>query len=216
MHSRTLADFIATELHGAILRGEYPGGTALRINLLAERYETSHMPVRDALRILEGRGLVEIAPHRGARVLELSLDDLRDTFMARAVIESGAVRHAALAMTSSEADRAEKALAEHNEAMLAGDVEAARDAHRRFHFTVYEAANSQWLIRAVEPAWRNSERYLFAAPQGDVDHGATEKEHQAILAACRDHDPERGATAMYEHILRARDRISSLLGPQTP
>lgn len=212
MLHKTLADQVATELHAAILQGEFPGGSALRIQDLADRYATSPMPVRDALRRLEGLGLVEILPRRGARVLEFSLADLLDTYTARAEIESLAVRLAAQQIDADAITRAAAALTEHNRAIEAGLVEDARQAHRQFHFTLYEAAGSEWLLRSIDPAWRNGERYRFAAPSGDVDHQVSASEHQQILDACAGHDPEAASDAMRRHILGAGIRISSLLG----
>src|SRR4029450_5865281 len=80
---RTLAEHAAAELHQLILSGELPSGTPLRLVELASRLEMSQMPVREGLRRLEALGLVEIIPHRGAWVRDLSAGDLRDTYATR-------------------------------------------------------------------------------------------------------------------------------------
>ena len=211
MLPRTLADHVAAELHASILSGDIPAGSALRINDLAAKYGTSPMPVRDALRQLEGRGIVEIAPHRGARVLDLSADDLADTFATRAEIESLAVGLATPRLTAEQVAGAAQALAHHADALERGQVEEARQAHHAFHFALYAGAGSEWLLRAIEPAWRNSARYLFAAPEGDVDHAATQAEHEAILAACRAGDAAAAEAAMRAHLEGAGRRIATLL-----
>ena len=208
---RTMADQVAGELHGAILRGEYAGGSALPIRDLAERFSTSPMPIRDALRQLEALGLVEILPHRGARVLELSFADLHATYEARAALESAAIELAAERITEDELAQANSFLQQHNAAVEAGQVDDARVAHRQFHFSLYTGAGSEWLVRGIEPAWQNAERYLFAAPDIDVNHDQSAVEHAEILAACSEHDSKRAAHAIRKHILGARDRIATQL-----
>ena len=110
-----------------------------------------------------------------------------------------------------EVAEARKHLDAHNQCIEQSRLEEARDAHRRFHFALYKAAGSEWLVRGLEPAWQNAERYLFAAPKGDVDHEQTASEHEAILDACANHDAERASETMHAHIMSARDRVASLL-----
>ena len=69
---RTLSGHVAAELHRLILDGTLAAGSMLRIQEVAERFNTSSMPVREALRILDAMGLVEVIPHRGTRVAELT------------------------------------------------------------------------------------------------------------------------------------------------
>nr|WP_245792438.1 FCD domain-containing protein [Bowdeniella nasicola] len=102
-------------------------------------------------------------------------------------------------------------LQQHNAAVEAGQVDDARVAHRKFHFSLYAGAGSEWLVRGIEPAWQNAERYLFAAPDIDVNHDQGAVEHAEILAACSEHDSKRAARAIREHILGARDRIATQL-----
>lgn len=102
-------------------------------------------------------------------------------------------------------------LARHVDALERGQVEEAREAHHGFHFALYRGAQSEWLLRAIEPAWRNSERYLFAAPEGDVDHAATQAEHGGILAACARGDAAAAAEATRRHLEGAGRRIRTLL-----
>ena len=80
---RTLADHAYEAIHQAIVTGALGPGERLRIEELAANLDLSFSPLREALQRLEAVGLVQIIPHRGARVTELSLDDLRDIWEAR-------------------------------------------------------------------------------------------------------------------------------------
>ena len=204
MH-RTMADRVTVEIHRLIIMGDIEPGSALPIRDLAERFGTSAMPVREALRRLGALGLVEIAPHRGARVAEVSIEDLEDTYRVRLLLEPLAVSYAAEAVDEEHLERAATALERHNAAMDAGDLDRARTAHTEFHFLLYQGAGSRWLQRAIEPVWQNSDRYRFAAPGGEKDRSRAE--HTEILEACRAHDPAAAEAAMRRHLEGALGRI---------
>ncbi|WP_067179467.1 GntR family transcriptional regulator [Microtetraspora niveoalba] len=204
---RTLAETAAAELHGMILAGALPAGSPLKLTELAAQLDMSPMPVREALRRLEALGLVEIVPHKGARVRELSEADLRDTYEIRIELESLAVARAAAAIGPDDVRRAETALAEHETLLARGDVDRARRAHTEFHFAIYHASGSRWLPRAIEPVWQNSERYRFASTQDAERQRLSHLEHQAILDACVAHEPERAVTALRGHLEGAMSRI---------
>jgi DNA-binding GntR family transcriptional regulator len=208
---RTLAEVAAAELHELILSGELPGGTPLRLVDLAERLRMSQMPVREGLRRLEALGLVEVIPHRGAWVRELSMEDLMDTHRTRLTLESLAVREAAARFTEADAEVAGAALAEHVRLTKAGDHVAARFVHTEFHFAIYRASGSKWLPRAIEPVWQNSERYRFGSRQTKARIEQTRREHQAILDACVAHDEEGAEAALREHLEGAMQRITATM-----
>src|ERR1700722_4906391 len=92
---RTLAEKAFETLHSAIITGQLRPGTRLPIEELADVLEMSPMPIREAVRRLDGAGLVENIPHRGARVTELSVIDLSEVYEARLALEVLAIRRAA-------------------------------------------------------------------------------------------------------------------------
>lgn len=209
---RTLADRVAAELHRLILQGTYASGEALRIHDLARRFDTSSMPVREALRRLAALGLVDLVPHRGARVVELSRLDLEDTFRTRLALEPLAIAEAAKKFTDEQAARAATALHRHETLLSTGDVDGARTAHTEFHFLLYEASGSRWLLRAIEPVWQNTERYRFSSNDSrSVERSS--REHANILEACRVHDSQRAKKAIREHLNGALDRMLAALSP---
>src|SRR6266536_2878250 len=141
------------ELRGAIILGELTAGTPLRLEDLARSLGMSISPIREAVRQLEALGLAEHVPHHGAKVVALDVDDLRQLFEVRLALETLAVRGAAKRFEDDDAARARVHLDAYAEARRAGDVREALRAHTAFHFTLYEAARSQWLVRLIRPAW---------------------------------------------------------------
>jgi DNA-binding GntR family transcriptional regulator len=209
---RTLADRVTAELHRMILRGDFAAGEALRIQDLAALFDTSSMPVREALRRLAALGLVDLVPHRGARVMELSRADLEDTFRTRLALEPLVTAAAADRFTQERYLRAKNALDRHEAMLLAGDVDRARLAHTEFHFTIYQGSGSRWLLLAIEPVWQNTERYRFASSQPSTAE-RSHREHVEILEACEQHDPARAEEATRLHLQGAMDRMLSALSP---
>jgi DNA-binding GntR family transcriptional regulator len=208
---RTLAETAAAELHQLILSGELPSGTPLRLVELANRLDMSQMPVREGLRRLEALGIVEIIPHRGAWVRELSVEDLRDTHETRLALESLAVRAAADHFSAADEQTAKLALAEVLQLSRSEDSAGARQAHADFHFAIYRAGGSQWLARAIEPVWQNSERYRFGSRQTAVQLERNGREHQAILDACVARDADAAEEALRTHLAGAVQRITETM-----
>ena len=104
MRHRTMAEFALEQLREAIILGELPAGTPLRLDELARSLGMSISPIREAVRQLEALGLAKHVPHQGARVLDFDVDELRDLFEVRLALESLAVRRAAERLTEAEGE----------------------------------------------------------------------------------------------------------------
>lgn len=177
------SDIAARELFDAIVDGRIPPGAPLRLKELSDQLGMSMMPVREAIGRLAALDLVEIEPRKGARVRELTLEDLEDTYVARLHLETVAVWEAAQRFTADDGAKAAAALADRDAAQAAGNRVAARDAHERFHFAIYEASRRSWLVRSILPAWRNSERYREGALRRQDVQAQRNNEHSQILSA---------------------------------
>jgi len=207
---RTLAEKAFETLQEAIITGRLQPGTRLPIEELANVLDMSPMPIREAVRRLDAAGLVENIPHRGARVTELSLADLQQVYEARLALELLAIRRAAERFTEAHADNARARL--HTlERMPDDSASEASTAHTAFHFSLYEAADSAWLLRLIRPVWETSERYCLAVPECRR-LAARRSEHRAILEACVDHDADRAAQALHDHLATTANTISVAMG----
>src|SRR5947208_16140064 len=161
---RTLAEKAFDALHQAIITGRVEPGTRLPIEDLAEVLKMSPMPIREALRRLDAAGLVENIPHRGARVRGLSLDDLREVYDLRLTVEVLAVQRAAERFGESDVELARTNL-DKLEELDEDSSDSITAAHEAFHFALYRAAGSGWLMRTIRPLWETSERYCLALPE---------------------------------------------------
>lgn len=209
---RTLAERAFDTLHEAIVTGVLEPGERLPIEELAEILEMSPMPIREALRLLDSVGLVENVPHRGARVTELSIDDLREVYEARLALEPLTVRHAAERFTDEDAREAADRLAEHVRKSKQRTLKPIWASHTAFHFALYEAADSRWMLRLIRPLWESSERYRFAMLPARMKLEKRRLEHERILQACIDHDPEAASRELYNHLARTANMIAAQMG----
>jgi DNA-binding GntR family transcriptional regulator len=207
---RTLADRAFAALHDAIVAGQLAPGERLPIEELGEALGMSAMPIREALRRLDAAGLVENIPHRGGRVTQLSIGDLGDVYEARLALEPLAIARAA-----ARFDEEREALASERLLVLNGLIEENSPetwaAHTGFHFALYEASDSSWLLRLIRPLWETSQRYRLAsavAPKLDTRRS----EHALILRACVEHDAERAALLLYDHLATTANDVSLAMG----
>jgi DNA-binding GntR family transcriptional regulator len=201
-----MAEVALERLREAIIHGDLTPGAPLRLEDLAQSLGMSISPIREAVRQLEALGLAEHVPHHGAKVMGLDVEELRELFSIRLALETMAVRRAAELFAETDETRARAELATFDVARRGGDIRAAVRAHTSFHFALYEAARSAWLLRLIRPAWDSCERYrpvLLRATGAPQDrHAELDVE---LLEACAAHDPERAAAALYAHLELASD-----------
>ena len=171
-----MAEAALERLREAIILGELTPGTPLRLEDLAERLGMSSSPIREAVRQLEALGLAEHVPHHGAKVMALDVEELRELFSIRLALEGMAVRRAATLFEERDAESARGHLSAYDEARRRGDIRVAVRAHGAFHFALYEAARSPWLLRLIRPAWDSCERYRPVL----VTKGAVQDRHEQL------------------------------------
>ena len=161
------SDRAYSAIRNMILSGELPAGTQLGEEALAEKCGVSRTPVREALRRLETDMLVARTDTQRSYVPEWSLDDVRDAFDLRAMLEAYAARRAAERMTSDSLDRLRAANAQIAQAIASSppDVTAFLEGNRVFHAAILEAAGSRRLVAQLgalveQPVvWRTAHHY---------------------------------------------------------
>jgi DNA-binding GntR family transcriptional regulator len=190
------------ELRTAIISGEIEPGTPLRLEELARNLDMSISPVREAVRLLEGQGLAQYAPYRGAHVTELSVKEMGEIYEARAALERVAIRRAATSFTPQHRAALDDALEQLDAGHEANDTVAIVRANSLFHTRIALASDSQWLERLLSPLLEVSERYAAAALDNGAPEGARiieQRGHAAIVDALGTQDPDAAEAALVEH-----------------
>jgi DNA-binding GntR family transcriptional regulator len=199
-----MAEAALERLREAIIMGELTPGTPLRLEDLARSLGMSISPIREAVRHLEALGLAEHVPHHGAKVMGIDVEELRHLFSIRLALETMAVKRAAELFTAEDEEQARAHLAAFDEARRSTDVRGAVRAHTGFHFALYEAARSPWLLRLIRPAWDSCERYRPVLLTGELQDRHEELDVE-LVDACSAHDPVRAGAALHAHLELASD-----------
>ncbi|MFN8224119.1 MAG: GntR family transcriptional regulator [Gaiellales bacterium] len=198
----TMAATVTAALRDLIVIGEIPPGAPLRLEEIAHQLGMSISPVREAVRQLEGLGLAEHIPYKGARVTVIDRDEMRDVYEARLALESVAVRRAAVAFDQERETSLARALEELSAAYASGERMRVIRANTAFHIALAAASGSKWLPRLLRPILETSERFsaLVIGDAAEAVYAVEEKGHAAILEACRQRDSEDAEQAMRQHL----------------
>ena len=200
-YSRILAD---------IGRGVFPSGTRLKVQDLANRYGTSIIPVCEALRMLQGEGIVTITPNKGAAVAELNSSALLEIFELLQLMEPYFVETFAKTCTSKDIAELE-AIQEELERLPVEDKGPFGECDKRFHEYI---ARKHYNRRAFA-IWELQRRILNAlalnVPISQARHRVIIAEHRELIAAFRDNDTERAVATIKRHVSGAGEQLYAQL-----
>jgi DNA-binding GntR family transcriptional regulator len=190
-------DAVAEALRVSILSGELEAGQRLNLDAIAEQLGVSRMPVREAVKQLEGEGLVTIYPHRGIEVSRLKLADIEEIFDLRVLLEGHAVARAVPRLTAENLAVMEVALHWMDRADISPRV--WMDQNRIFHDVVNLACGSPRLIALIASLRDNVERYIraYLTVRGR-EH--PQRQHHEMFNACRDGDVARAVEVISAHV----------------
>ena len=200
-------------IRGLILRGVYRPGAKLGEVELAARLNVSRTPVREALHRLAADGLVEIVPHKGARVVAFTAAELEHIFDLRAQVEGTAARRAATTITDEELEHLTQLAEQIALFALPGpaqDLDRVYELNAAFHAALAAASRSTTLTSTIDSlfttvaALRTLNGFDEAAVRRSVHH------HLEIVAALRARDGRWAESVMRSHLYNAR---ASTLGP---
>jgi DNA-binding GntR family transcriptional regulator len=198
---------ITDALEEEILDGSLKPGDRLREAQLAEAFSVSRNSVREALRVLERKGLVRHIPHRGAEVIRLTERDVDDLFRARSVLERAGLRRA------GESEEAKEQLMREVEgieaAAAAGDTAALLEHDLAFHRILVEQIGS----RRLDEQYVTLQRELrLALRQLDkFDPMAQVEEHREIVEALRAKQGAKADSVLERHLDVTAGRVAKLV-----
>lgn len=202
---------VLQELRRSILEGELKPGTQIVQDAFAERLGLSRVPVREALKILEGEGQVRYAPHRGYFVTELDISELLEIYRIRELLETEVVREAASRVTDEHMARMRAAIDDMAAANEVTDIVALTNANREFHFTLFEASGMPRFVRMIRQLWDSSDPYRSLYFNDPTHRDVVDAEHRGILDAARERDAEGLVRLLNEHRNHAIQGLKEVL-----
>jgi DNA-binding GntR family transcriptional regulator len=202
---------IYVSLRERILANDIAPGTRLVMRDVANDYEASDIPVREALRMLQRDGLVETTPYRGARVTTLTAKEVEETYFIRSHLESIATGLAAERITDSELAQLDVLMTRMKAAVDAQDGPAFSDLNREFHRTIVASCGNDMLRELTMDIWQRHSGFqrVFRMVPGRI--ATSQTEHEGIMAALREHDAESAARLALLHKRSVRDAVSTLV-----
>jgi DNA-binding GntR family transcriptional regulator len=194
---------------------ELKPGERVRQEQLAERFNVSRVPVREALKVLEAEGQVTYQAHRGYTVVELSLEELEEIYLARRLLETETTHRAVPRVDADLIEHLEDCVVRMNEFAEEGDVLRYAEANWDFHLSLAERAGLPRLYRMIEVLWRISEAYRGAI-FNRVWLAQAREDHRTILEACKTGDVAGAITAQNIHRDHALARIRVFMNQTHP
>ena len=216
LHEETL-----TRLRDFLVEGNLPGGSKIPERELCEKLGISRTPLREALKVLASEGLVELLPNKGARVREVSLNDLAELFDVMGGLEALAGRLACEKITNEEIDEIERLHHEMYGHYLHRDLHDYFRCNQMIHVKILAAARNFALSAAYASFAGRIRRVRYAAnlAQNRDRWGEAMREHEAILDALRRRAGKELSEVLFLHLrnkqIAAMDHLQAATdGPQ--
>jgi len=216
-----LSDRLVDELQRRILSGSIPVGSWLRHSTIAEEFGISRTPVREALRVLNARGIVTIVQNRGARVNGLSSRDIRELGQIRSELEGLAAYLAVDRIDDEQLAQMQDAVRDFEAAIEEYIADPARsrseeanarwsETNEAFHGAILRASGNRQLLVSIADISRrlprNSNYAVYSGNSRLLRQNLAE--HRAVAEAIVARDEKKARAAMVRHILSASESLA--------
>lgn len=208
---QSLPEVIANDLRERILSGELAEGETIRQESLAEEYDVSRMPVREALKRLNAEGLVQWANNRGGSVTKHSLREIGEIFDLRILIEVDLFHHAIPNMTSADFARCEEILTEMERSYDENDVGKWGVLNYEYHSALYAASQRKLTNELLDRISLQSDRYVRMHLSVMKQREPAKKDHRDLLRLAQERKVEEACDVLANHIRRTKEQLLGMI-----
>lgn len=201
---RTLASAVVDRLREQILSNAYPSGTQLRQDALAASFGVSRIPVREALFQLEAEGLVQMVPHKGAVVTELSHEEINDVFDLRVLLETRLFRDSIERLTDADFAAIDAIQARFETAIRDRDLAQWGVLNQALHAALYARAALPQTSAVVATLLQKSDRYTRVQLSSDAARRRAAREHAELVELARRRRVEEACSFLAAHVEAVR------------
>ena len=198
------ADNIGQRIREDIVSGVLGFGERITIDALATRYQVSHMPVREALRELQGEGLVVSEPNRGARVRAIDANFIDNLFEIRTALEIMMVRRAARRAKPSDVDELTSVEIDLERHIAKANYSSVVATNRVFHQTINRIADNVDALPIVDKHWTLLAALWRNFGYGEARFSGVANDHRHLIAAIKSHDADAAELIMGAHASKAK------------
>jgi DNA-binding GntR family transcriptional regulator len=209
--ARQSAEYVHRRVREAILESELPPGETMSQVALADELGVSRTPLREALRMLQGEGLIEARPNRRVRVTPISAGDLEELYALRVCLEAQALRLSVPRMTSEDIALLEGAIAQMAHYAEQRDMRRWLVPHAEYHRQLTDLAGERFSA-LLSQLFDHAERYRRL----HLGHGPSAwatADHREILDAVKDGDGAHAAPLLAQHLSRTAFEVAEILQP---
>lgn len=200
-----------TRLRKMILRGEYPPGATLSQVELANSLGVSRTPLREALRMLQKEGLVEAEHNQRTRIPAFDPQMLDAIYASRILFETLGIRLTVPCLRQNDLDALKRALADLS---MWSDLDDGEEPHRRFHRLLVSYAGGylrETIVGYADRCEYFRRMYIQTDPR---TREVAQAEHEAILQACVERDPDAAAYRLSRHLARTALTLLTHMTPE--
>lgn len=211
-NAKSLEESVFFTLEDEILSGSLKRGEALTESVLSQRLGVSRTPLRGALSRLCDEGLIELIPNRGAVVIGIGDEELRDIYEIRIRLEGLASREAAKRISEEDLQRLRHSVELSEFYIARQDAENLKELDSEFHSIIYKASGNRLLCKTLTELHRNIQ---FYRKRSLTVADRTEKsvmEHREILNAIERGDSEAADRLTSAHIEAALNNLREVTG----
>ena len=213
---KTKSQVVYDYLKESLMSGDIKPGEKIITRAVAEKLGVSEIPVREAIKMLESQGFVEVTPHVGAKVVHINLEELEEFYMIRSELEGLAARLASKHIKGSDIAKLEKIQEEHKKAIESEDPKRIADLNQQFHFTIYRSSPYKHLYNMISNLWANANisriNSIFFLSPGRGEE--TLKEHEQIIEALRRGDGDLACKIIKRQKVIAFEILSKLISSE--
>lgn len=208
LRNESLTSVLEAEIQRMILNGEISQGERLNESTLAQNFNISRGPVREACRALATKGLIEMKPNRGFFVRRLSRKEAEDIYEVRAALFGCAARLFAMRITAADQECLQSLVGRMSEAAASGDIDVYYPANLEFHGIIVDESGNQTLARTYRGLVESLHVFRARGLVHERNMEPSNREHQAIVEALLARDPDMAFRAAFDHVDAAKSRMA--------
>jgi DNA-binding GntR family transcriptional regulator len=203
---RTIQQLATERIRRAILDGTFRPNDRLNHAELAERLKISRIPIREALRVLEGEGLVKSYPYRATVVSTMSAEEIEEAYEIRILLETSAAQRALGRMDAANVRRIRAAYEQMLEPI---DPDTWVSLNSKFHQELYSASNWTRLMSIVEMLRNLTAPYVRLYVSDSSERDGANSEHGEIVAAVEARESVTLRAVLRKHLTHSCQGILS-------
>lgn len=193
---------VANILREAILKGELLPGTKLREVEISDSLSVSRTPIREAFRILESDGLLEVSPNKGVKVISLNETEICEIYEFRELIEIFAINKACEKISEKDLKYLDRIVNDMEECMRKDDYQEYLRCSTEFHLIYIKLCGNKRIIETFKKNWNSILATQILTKSNNEARNETINDHRKILSAIKKKDKVLAQSLVKEHIAK--------------